>query len=123
MRRAAEQGYAKAQYNLGCMYENGLGVTQDFVEAVKWFRKAAEQGFASAQKNLGAMYGRGQGVPQSNTKAFVWSSIAAESGDEGATANRDFAASQLTPEELETAQLLTAKTYAEILHSMGKEQL
>lgn len=123
MRRAAEQGYAKAQYNLGCMYESGLGVTQDFVEAAKWFRKAAEQGYASAQKNLGAMYGRGQGVPQSNTEAFIWSSIAAESGDEGATANRDFAASQLTSEELETAQFLAAKAHAEILSSMDHEQL
>ena len=38
----AEQGYAGAQYNLGLIYANGKGVTQDYKEAVKWYRKAAE---------------------------------------------------------------------------------
>ncbi len=32
----AEQGDAVAQYNLGLMYDNGLGVQQDLAEAVKW---------------------------------------------------------------------------------------
>ncbi|WP_419591592.1 tetratricopeptide repeat protein, partial [Thiolapillus sp.] len=52
-RRAAEQGYALAQYNLGLMYANGRGVRQDFKEAVKWYQKAAEQGLPKAQVNLG----------------------------------------------------------------------
>ena len=52
----AEQGFANAQYNLGLMYDEGLGVTQDSAEAVKWFRKAAEQGNDHAQYNLGVMY-------------------------------------------------------------------
>ena len=55
--KAAEQGYASAQTNLALMYEDGLGVQQDYVEAVKWFRKAARQGDASAMENLGASYG------------------------------------------------------------------
>ena len=36
--------YTNAQSNLGLMYMEGFGVTQDFTEAVKWFRKAADQG-------------------------------------------------------------------------------
>ena len=36
--------------------------TQDYAEAVRWFRKAAEQGDADAQFNLGRMYYEGQGV-------------------------------------------------------------
>ena len=52
----AEQGDADAQYNLGVMYDNGEGVTQDDAEAVKWYRRAAEQGNAFAQHNLGVMY-------------------------------------------------------------------
>jgi TPR repeat protein len=44
IRRRAEQGDAGAQYNLGYLYANGLGVTQDHTEAVKWYRLAAEQG-------------------------------------------------------------------------------
>ncbi len=48
-RKAAEQGYARAQFNLGWMYDNGRGVSKDESEAVKWYRKAAEQGHACAQ--------------------------------------------------------------------------
>lgn len=39
----AEQGFASAQHNLGNIYSNGLGVSQDYSEAVKWYRLAAEQ--------------------------------------------------------------------------------
>jgi TPR repeat protein len=114
LRKAAEQDFVKAQYNLGCMYNLGESVSQDHAEAVKWLRKAAEQGYASAQKNLGANYGNGQGVPQSDVEAFVWSSIAAASGDEGAINNRDLAASRLSAEELEMAQKRATELNTEI---------
>ena len=52
-RKAAEQGDAAAQHNLGVMYDSGQGVTQDYAEALKWYRKAADQGDADAQQNLG----------------------------------------------------------------------
>ena len=51
-RQAAEQGYAKAQCNLGVCYYNGYGVPQSYSEAVKWYRKAAEQGQADAIEAL-----------------------------------------------------------------------
>ncbi len=38
MREAAEQGDAVAQFNLGVMYDNGEGVAENDVEAVKWYR-------------------------------------------------------------------------------------
>jgi len=44
LRAAAEQGGAEAQYNLGLMYLEGLGVKQDNVEAYAWIRTAAAQG-------------------------------------------------------------------------------
>ena len=62
--QVAKQGNAKAQYNLGVMYEKGQSVRKDYVEAVRWYRKAAEQGIAEAQFNLGLMYYNGQGVRQ-----------------------------------------------------------
>ncbi len=37
-RQLAEQGDASAQYNLGFMYDNGQGVTQDYAVAVRWYR-------------------------------------------------------------------------------------
>ncbi len=47
----AEQGDAIAQSNLGVMFEFGLGVPQDFVQAYVWFSLAAGQGDAVAQQN------------------------------------------------------------------------
>ncbi len=114
LRKAAEQGFVEAEFNLGNMYDNGLGVSSDNAEAVKWFRKAAEQGYASAQKNLGAKYGMGQGVPQSYSEAYVWSSVAVMSGNDGAISNRDVAASQLSPDDLNVAQTSAAKLFEEI---------
>ena len=40
-RQAAERGYARAQHNLGLLYELGRGVPQDFVQAYVWFGLAA----------------------------------------------------------------------------------
>ncbi|RUQ29706.1 MAG: sel1 repeat family protein [Candidatus Competibacteraceae bacterium] len=50
--KAAKQGYAVAQNNLGWMYEIGRGVKQDATESVKWYLKAAAQGNADAQNIL-----------------------------------------------------------------------
>ena len=52
-RRAAEQGDALAQSNLGVSYRDGRGVSQGDEAAVSWFRGAAEQEDAAAQSNLG----------------------------------------------------------------------
>ncbi len=79
-RPLAEQGNAKAQYNLGLMYRNGHGVPQDDAEAMGWWRKAAEQGNAGAQNNLGVMYRNGHGVPQDDAEAVGWYRKAAEQG-------------------------------------------
>jgi TPR repeat protein len=43
-RKAAGQGNADAENNIGDLYENGLGVSQDYVQAMVWYRKAADQG-------------------------------------------------------------------------------
>ena len=49
---AAEQGHARAQYNIGVLYENGDGVAQDYNEAAKYYRLAAEQGHDRAKERL-----------------------------------------------------------------------
>ncbi len=77
----AEQGHARAQSNLGVMYESGQGVLQNYKTAVKWYSLAAEQGHARAQFNLGVMYHKGQGVPQDYKTAKKWFSLAAEQGN------------------------------------------
>ena len=42
----AQKGDAKAQFNLGYIYDIGQGVPRDYAEAVKWYRLAADQGNA-----------------------------------------------------------------------------
>jgi S1-C subfamily serine protease len=86
-RKAADQGDAVAQNNLGACYDNGQGVPQDHAAAVRWFRSAAEQGFAGAQYGLGVCYANGRGVPQDDVEAVKWWRKAAEQGDAQAQHN------------------------------------
>jgi TPR repeat protein len=86
--KAADQGDAEAQMNLGGMYENGQGVEQDdkeafkwYQKAFKWYQKAADQGDAEAQMNLGLMYENGEGVEQDDKEAVKWYQKAADQGD------------------------------------------
>jgi TPR repeat protein len=81
-RKAADQGYAEAQSDLGYMYSEGKGVPQDYTEAVGWDRKAADQGYARAQSALGYAYSEGKGVPQDYAQSAPWYRKAAKQGDE-----------------------------------------
>lgn len=81
LRRAAEQGNADAQYNLGDCYYYGEGVAQDYAQAVYWWRQAAEQGDAMVQNKLGICYCNGQGVAQDYAQAVYWWRQAAEQGN------------------------------------------
>src|SRR5208283_2618949 len=71
-RKAADQGNADAQNNLGIIYQNGFGVAKDYEEAVKWYRKSADQGHAVAQANLGWMCENGYGIPKDYEEAVKW---------------------------------------------------
>ena len=86
-RKAADQGFADAQYNIGVYYAKGKGVPQDYAKAVKWYRKAAEQGLAAAQYNLGVYYAKGQGVTKNEIEAVTWYRKAAEQGHAMAQGN------------------------------------
>lgn len=77
-RRLADDGDARAQFNLGLLYRYGLGVEQDYGQAVFWLRQAAGQGLASAQNDLGRMYEYGYGVAQDYVKAIACYQKAAE---------------------------------------------
>ena len=79
---AAEQGNASAQYNLGLMYADGLGVKQDYFKAVEWYQKAADQGQSDAQFNLGLLYYDGEGVRQNYTKAKEYFGLACDNKDQ-----------------------------------------
>jgi len=58
MKRAAEGGHKKAQYMMGEMYKQGLGVRTDLVQSYRWFTLSAELGYqmsGTAVKKLEAV--------------------------------------------------------------------
>jgi TPR repeat protein len=79
-KKAAEQGDATSQHNIGVAYYDGNGVVKSFEEAVRWYTKAAEQGFSIAQYKLGAAYYYGYGVVQNFQEANKWLELAAGQG-------------------------------------------
>ena len=108
-RKAADQGHASAQSNLGNMYSNGRGVPQNYAEARKWRGLAADQGNATAQYNLGHMYDIGQGTPQDFVQAHMWFNLAAaasrdETDRADAVRRRENLASRMTPSQVAEAQ-------------------
>ncbi|MBV5333540.1 sel1 repeat family protein, partial [bacterium] len=52
LKKAAEHGYADAQFSLGCMHSQGQGMAADYREASEWYWKAAEQGHELARRQL-----------------------------------------------------------------------
>lgn len=77
-RPLAENGHAEAQFNLGAVYEAGLGVLENPENAAGWYALAAGQGHAKAQYNLGVMFADGRGVARDDTRAAIWLRKAAE---------------------------------------------
>jgi uncharacterized protein len=86
-RSSAQQDNKDAQYVLGIMYYNGIGIPQDYKRAFISFALSARQGVAGAQFNLGRMYNKGQGVPQDYKEAARLYRLSAEQGDAEAQAN------------------------------------
>jgi TPR repeat protein len=52
----AVAGNSDAQCTIALLYEGGLGVRRDFVEAERWLLKAAAQNNALAWHSLGTLY-------------------------------------------------------------------
>ncbi|MCL2589292.1 MAG: sel1 repeat family protein [Betaproteobacteria bacterium] len=75
---AANQGDTQAQYDLGCMYEEGRGVKQDSAKAMQCYLKAAERGHAKAQYDLGLMYSRLPPNKKNEEEAIKWIQLAME---------------------------------------------
>ena len=102
LREAAKNEHTGAQYQLGKMYRDGIGVEVSIAEAIKWFKKAAEWDLFSAktalrqlqeqqlinymkdypsgpdiskpdmQFNVAILYLKGKGLKKNVKKAFYW---------------------------------------------------
>jgi len=86
MRQAAEQGLERAQCGLGVMYDRGLGVAKDHVEAARWFRGLVlatdHNGLVQdwARTKVAMMYETGDGLARDDDEAVSWLRSAADHG-------------------------------------------
>ena len=81
VRNLAASGDVEASFLMGTAYDESLGVTQDYGEAMRWYRRAADSGHILASHNIGNMYRDGRGVGQYPRRAAAWWLRAARAGD------------------------------------------
>ena len=77
---AANKGYAPAQYEVGCWFNQGFWMEKSEVEAIRFWRMAAEQGHGESQGMLSNVYYYGWGVQKDLAEAHKWSVLARENG-------------------------------------------
>lgn len=80
LRQAAAQGSAQAQFELGRLYESGLGVPKSHRKAMEYWKLAAEQNHALAQYGLGWLYFYGEGVMTDFREGCYWMRRAGSQG-------------------------------------------
>ena len=78
LRRKAEAGDPKAQFDLASAYSLGTGVAKDSAKGLEWLRKSASQGYAGAEVVLGLFYQKGIGIERDSSEAAKWYRKAAQ---------------------------------------------
>lgn len=77
----AEAGDRTSMYELGRMYELGVGTERNQQEAISWYEQAAAKGNGRAAFKLGKTYYEGKHVPKDFAKAHKWFLKAVDNGN------------------------------------------
>ena len=107
----AEKGEATVQFILGGAYY----ASQNYTDAMRWYRRAAEQGYVHAQLYLAEMYFIGRGAPQSYVQTQLWFSRAARNVTgygkprDDAIHKRDLVTGKMTAAQIAEAQRLAGE--------------
>ena len=109
LQKAADAGFAHAQFNLARKFLHGEDVPKDQATAIKLLTRAARQGHSPAQSLLGLVRFTGFGVPQDQAEAAFWWSLAAEAGNDGAKTATALLKNILKPLELVQSNRLRAR--------------
>ena len=72
----AKKGDGEAQYLLGTLYFDGLGVKPSAPKAVIWLKRAADNRHAMAAHMLGKLYMSGTGIPIDVEKGIHYMELA-----------------------------------------------
>ena len=89
----------EAWYQLGRLYQQGLGATASDNDAAMWWLRAAKRGVPEAQSALGSLY-----IKRDPVEAYSWFALAAASGDKEAAAAMKSLAPRLTAQQLAEAR-------------------
>ena len=84
----AQSGNAEAQYYLGYMYFDGVGVPKDDNQAVMLMRKSADQHFSLGYRGLAWAYENGRGVQKNAPLAIELYDKAIAAGDFTSMSNK-----------------------------------
>lgn len=79
--RASELGLTDAIGDVGNLYKDGNGITQDINKAIEYYKKSIARGCGWAAKNMAEIYEYGNNVEKNDQKAFEWYKKAAELGN------------------------------------------
>ena len=116
IRKAADQGDARAQNNLGACYQYGWGGVQSNTEAMKWYHKSADQGYVYAQQNLGCFYSNWK-----NVEAYKWYLLAASQGHKNAKINVWALERRLSPKQRAEGQKAANEWQAEFIKKSSQK--
>lgn len=79
------RSFGEAAFNLGLLYEDGLGVDKNIDRALAYYRRGADNGSAKAVFRLGIVYWLGTpDIPKNEAEGRRYLSIAAAGGDQEA---------------------------------------
>ncbi|MCE5336369.1 MAG: bifunctional trypsin-like peptidase domain-containing/SEL1-like repeat protein [Desulfobacteraceae bacterium] len=108
-RKAAGQGYAKAEFHVGRMYYEGKCMGKSFSEAARWLQKAASRGDPDAQLMYGKMCYNGDGMARDRVSAGMWTILAASKQQPDAVKLLRLMSVELTPAEFKEAEARAGK--------------
>ena len=74
-------GNPNAQFKLGQLFQNGIGVEKNTEKALHFYMLAAEQNSLPAEYNLGLLYLKGEGIKPDYKEALKWLREAAFEGN------------------------------------------
>lgn len=98
---------ASCQYGLGVIFDDGLGVSADTNEALRWYELAARKAHPDALMQLGFIYATGRrGILQDAVQAWAYFARAAAVGVAGAVQSRDRVGRTLSVDEKARAERL-----------------
>jgi TPR repeat protein len=107
--KAAEQGLAEAQFEIGLRYLSGAVLEQDLDAALDMFTEAANQRHLPAQKQLGTMYFQGAGVARDYVQAHLWFSAATLNDDKAAQGYVSMLETVMDETQIDEARALAAQ--------------